>query len=430
MSGAFGGSILAVAGLLVLGPIAVGHLAQAAYRDLVSGLAQRLPDAEVRQSRYRRGWLRSDTGLELLLSDPAAVAPLRIRLESQIDQGPWVWVSSGLPPALARVRTRVEIGGPNLELPPLLVTTALSVDGSGAARIRAPAGEIAVAADAARIRHAELSALVRVGPDRRTVWTSLSLPAIALLDEAGPRASLSALRLDAELTGDGAGSRRGSGALDPASAHRGALLDLRLSLSAGGIVSGEEAYGPAEIRLAAERLDAAALDALTEGLRTLGSDPVSQPMRGLLMAGLIARVVPRLAAGGARLAIDPVRVRTPQGPATGRLELCLETPGDAPSRSPLDRGAGLTMLRAEGEFDLPEAAALSWLERIGVADAWPESAGPAGPQRAREDARALLEAWVRDGWVSRDGGRLSSALRLGDALMTINGKTFPLLGPG
>lgn len=462
MSRAFGGSILAVAGVLVLGPMAVGHLVQAGYQDLLGGLLGRAPNAEVLRSDYRRGWFGSDAGLELLVRPAAAFssrqASMRIRLESRIDQGPWAWFSGGFPPAPGRVHTRVEVTGFPVGLPPLLVTTDLSIDGAGLARVHAPPGEIRLAVDAARIRYAELSARVRLDSHRRSISTWLSLPAIELLDATGPRASLSGLRLTADLTRDGADSYRGTGALDVATGRivatvatevapaatapsglqvdgisitaaqqaRDGLLDLRLALSASRTRAGRGTYGPSEIRLAAEQVDASAVDDLVEGLRMLGSGRVSEEMRGLVMAGLIASLMPRFAACGARLGIDPMRVQTPHGPATGRLDLRLEPLADSPSRHRWDAAAWLAMLRAEGEVELPEDAALSWLERMPDDGARPVSA----PTASAHDARALLEAWIRDGWVSRHGGRLFSAFRLGDGLVTINGKTFPLRGSG
>jgi uncharacterized protein YdgA (DUF945 family) len=66
-----------------------------------------------------------------------------------------------------------------------------------------------------------------------------------------------------------------------------------------------------------------------------------------------------------------------------------------------------------------------WLES-GIEDAALPTSEPAAEQAARQAAETLLGGWIRDGWVTRRDTRVSSALRLGDGLLTINGKTVPL----
>jgi hypothetical protein len=183
----------------------------------------------------------------------------------------------------------------------------------------------------------------------------------------------------------------------------------------------------------------AALEDLAEGLRALGSGQVAREMQGLVTAGLVAGLVPRFVESAARIAVEPIRIETADGPAVGRLDLRLEPGADTPNWLTADAGDWLSLLRADGELELPEAVALDWLGRSikeGAGDETLSASSPAfepvGAQPATvvqavpSEARALLEGWISDGWVSRRDDRLASALRLGDGLLTINGKTVPL----
>jgi len=451
-----GGSIFAIALVLALGPPALGHVAKVGYRDLLVDLLAGAPDREILQNSYHQGWFASSAALEVLIpADPAArppAAPTRIRLDSRIQQGPGIWFTPRFPPLLGRVQTRAEIQGLPLALPALMVQTDLQVDGSALMRLQAPAGETAVTAEALGLRHGELSGEVRLASDREAISGRLVLTDLAVLATTGPIVRLSELELEADLPSDSAGTGR----LDVARVEvdgmasgigstpigapgirlegfgirmvrdtRDGRLDARLSFSATELSTAGETYGPSEMVLAAERLDTDALVDLAEGMRLLGSGRVSQEMRGLITAGLMARLLPRLAASGARLAVDPVRIQTPKGPAMGRLDLRLDPDAPLPRWPSLAFGDWLALFQVDGELSVPEAVALSWLERFGDERSLSLSDTNA-IAAAREEADELLGTWTRGGWISRQDGRVASAVRLGDGLLTVNGKTLPI----
>jgi hypothetical protein len=461
-----GGAILTVALLLglilVLGPFALGHLARIGYDRLLADLVSGSPDATILESSYRRGWFASGAAFEILIpADPGSAAPsspTRIRLDSRIEQGPGIWLASRFPPVLARVHTRVELQGLPVALPALPVTIDLQLDGSGLVRLDVPPGETAATADVLGLRHAAIDGELRIGSSRQSVSARLALAEVALLSPTGLLARVSDLRLESErpdLT-SGAGRLDVAGVelagveeapaapqglrIDGLSATlsgniREGLLDLRLLVSTRASATARDAFGPSQIGLSGERLSMAALEDLAEGLRALGSGQVAREMQGLVTAGL----VPRFVESAARIAVEPIRIETADGPAVGRLDLRLEPGADTPNWLTADAGDWLSLLRADGELELPEAVALDWLGRSikeGAGDETLSASSPAfepvGAQPATvvqavpSEARALLEGWISDGWVSRRDDRLASALRLGDGLLTINGKTVPL----
>lgn len=465
-----GGAILTVALLLglilVLGPFALGHLARIGYDRLLADLVSGSPDATILENSYRRGWFASGAAFEILIpADPGSAAPsspTRIRLDSRIEQGPGIWLASRFPPVLARVHTRVELQGLPVALPALPVTIDLQLDGSGLVRLNVPPGETVATADVLGLRHAAIDGELRIGSSRQSLSARLALAEVALLSPTGLLARVSDLRLESErpdLT-SGAGRLDVAGVelagveeapaapqglrIDGLSATlsgniREGLLDLRLLVSTRASATARDAFGPSQIGLSGERLSMAALEDLAEGLRALGSGQVAREMQGLVTAGLVAGLVPRFVESAARIAVEPIRIETADGPAVGRLDLRLEPGADTPNWLTADAGDWLSLLRADGELELPEAVALDWLGRSikeGAGDETLSASSPAfepvGAQPATvvqavpSEARALLEGWISDGWVSRRDDRLASALRLGDGLLTINGKTVPL----
>jgi uncharacterized protein YdgA (DUF945 family) len=200
-------------------------------------------------------------------------------------------------------------------------------------------------------------------------------------------------------------------------------VDLHLELDLENLTLGDEHYRNIQLGFAAERLDPAAIGDLATTLQTLSSGNLPRVMRNLMTAALLARVLPRIAAAEPRIAMDPVRMDTPEGPLTAHLEL-LVAPGDDVAK-PAGRDSTkvetwLAALHGDGEIELPEPLARRWLA----------SGALGGNPVPGTQVPSPLDAWSRDGWVTLRNGRVASAVHLADGLLTVNGKTFPLLGLG
>lgn len=203
-------------------------------------------------------------------------------------------------------------------------------------------------------------------------------------------------------------------------------VDLHLDLSVEDLTLGDEPYRNIQLGLAGERVDAVAIGDLATTLQTLSSGTLPRAMRNLMTAALLARVLPRIAAAEPRIAINPVRMDTPEGPLTGRFELLVEPRDDAAGttgrRDSAKVGAWVAALRADGEIDMPESLARRWLAGTGLGGSPAPGAGAQAP--------STLDTWLRDGWISLRDGRVASAIHLADGLLTVNGKTLPLLSLG
>jgi hypothetical protein len=140
-----------------------------------------------------------------------------------------------------------------------------------------------------------------------------------------------------------------------------------------------------------------------------------------------------------RLAVPGFALPSLSGSVVGRLDLRLDAGASAPSLLTADVGDWLALLRAEGDLEVPEAVALDWLGRgiegLGGSAITAASSSALAQLKAQSgssdgavpsEAQILLGILIRDGWVSRRDDRVASALRLGDGLLTINGKTVPV----
>ncbi|WP_296810965.1 DUF945 family protein, partial [Thiocapsa sp.] len=389
------GAVLTIAILLGLflavGPLALGYLAKVGYDDLLAGLIEDLPDPEILENSYNRGWFASSAVFEVLIHPDSAVQaplrPIRIRLDSRIEQGPWIWLTTRLPPVLGRVHTRLELQGFAVALPVLPMSIDLYADGSGRMQLRVPPGETLPTAQVMGLRHGPLDGDLVVSSGQEAVEVRLTLPEGVVTTPTGPLARLSDLRFEVDRPDDSSGTGRlqvalvevdgavGSAATAPPSLRieglsatlsrtlREGLLDLRLGLAAKQLATASMTYGRSELGLSGERLDAEALADLGEGIRLLATDQVAQEMRGLITAGLIASLAPRFIESATRIGVEPIRIETPDGLALGRFDLRLDPGTDTPSRLTSGVVDWVILLRADGDLELPEAVALDWIAR-------------------------------------------------------------------
>jgi hypothetical protein len=450
--------------LLLLGatlPLVLGTQAQRAYQHLLGAAGAALPGATVIFSRYDRGWFRSTANTEWTL---AASGTQRLRLDSRIEQGPFTWFSREGFPVLARVQTRAEWIGTAVELPPLLVTTNISTDGSAVGRLLVPATDQPRRDDIHWLRNTDLTGTVHFSPAAPTWLIAIDLPAVALVTPTGPLAQLTDARLGSELRGWTGGlytgttrltigaARFGGTGADPAAspateprrqrlptglpdtpptAPGGAALhglvidltqtpsdrnlDIQLQAQADDLQLRGQDYRTAQVGISARSLHGESLIDLIEAIQTLSSTTRTPALRGLVGLTLVTRLLPRFLAAGPRFDLDPVRLDTPDGPVNLHLRIAAPAAGDGGVNRGSNAVTWLTAITGEGAVTLPESVARDWL-------------GPAD-QEHRDPAGHRLDRWLDEGWVSARDEQVSSTVRLADGVLTVNGRILPLLGP-
>ena len=444
-------ALAVVLALILAGlPPLLGSVAERGYLESLRQSAAAMPPGWVITEHYERGWFDSHASA-VLTPPPTSTARGQVQLESRIAQGPWSWFGPGPWPALTRIHTRADWVDGDLALPPLLVDTVIGVGGTGETRLSVPATDPPPGADGRRLSNAELTGRLRFRADTRAVLVDLEVPRLALSDATGPRLGLHGARLTGQLTDWTAGRYAGQATLTvdaaeagtpaqgggesptqiaglrltleqsaagPAAAEVDTRLDLRLDATAERLRLGGVENRSAVVGLTARSLDIRALGELAEAIGTLASEQVPPAMRGLAGLGIATQILPRLLAPEPRLVLDPVSLVTPEGPASARLTLAANGQAAAANGAGALLGALLSRGRAgflngiEGDasLDLPEPLARAWLAAAG------------GPDP--------LSGWVTDGWVNLRDGRLTSAMRLADGQLSINGRPLVLRLPG
>ena len=444
----------AVALVLLAGPLALGGLAQQTYQNQLGAALETLPGGWVIFEHYDRGWFSSMATAELAFQpgqSDLGRPPIHLRLASRVDHGPLHWLLPRLPPVLTRIETRVELISPASSLAPLEIQTDVDLSGASHSSLHLPASESAGGTRAYAILNEPLDGTLEVARDGE-LRAEILIPRLELVGPAGPVARVSGLHLTVDLSPTADGLYEGDAALSVGSAGLGsgpgatgvkdlklelrhtedpadAALDLALDLHAAGLALAGQTYGDTHLRLSAAGWDGLAVAELAEGLRAIASGSVSGPMRGMVGAALVARLLPRLAASQPSLGLEGLRMESDQGSIEARLMLGIsaspespESPGSpasgvAPLADPIEL---LSRLTGDGEIALPRAIVIGWLDET-------NRGTPEGAPGSSPDER--IRRWIDGGWVSEQEGRIASALRIADGLLTVNGRTFPLLRP-
>lgn len=450
-------AVLLLAAALLTLPWYLGGRAEASYRDALAQMSaqgMRLVD-----SRYERGWFGSQA-LAALESEPMAGGAhggesLRLRIASRFLHGPWHLDAPRPMPVAAIVRSRVETVYPGMELPPLLVTSEIELDGRGVASLRIPAVERPVGFGMPGLRMSESRGEMHVGPGFDAVEGWYELPSLDVIADGVAAVSIQGLRSDTAGT-RGVGGLfvgRGSVRIEQVLVHgpdgdvgiqglsavlesvpRDRLIDLRFEYDADSLKTAEQLYDSVRILLSVTSLPAEELAALRQAVAELPAGPSAGAEPVSAIVALLTRFLPPLLARDPQVALERLAFTAPGGKVEARLSVGTH----GMTREVVERpGAWLSHLMGEGELRVPKSLLLSLLTQWhrgqaldalrnrdpGLAELPPELEPGIG-----DAARDQLDVLLRGGWAAEQSGQIQTNLRLADAILTVNGKTFPLTG--
>ena len=340
---------------------------------------------------------------------------------------------------------------PGLQPPPLLLTTRVELDGSGATEIRLAALPSTTAGSG--LHTAQGGGELKFAPGFSQVRGRLALPSLSLSAAAGFRLELRGLKLEGSGSRGIAGLATGEATvkLERAELHaprvhlqaaglsatgktipEGALVSLELKYRAEELSMNGAPYGPSQLSFSLQRLPGDGLASIRDSMRALSDNPMDQSLIAVAMATIMAEHLPLLLAADPELAIGPVEITTPEGPVRGHLSLACH---DLKREILEQRGAWVEHLAGEGKLSLPHPLALRLLEE------WERSQTPGqlhrrgqkAPTRSNAfeaeiaaKARERLAVLVRQRWLVESAGVLRVQAKLADALLTLNGKTIPV----
>ena len=446
-------ALVVVLALALVIPWFLGGQARASYEAILAGLSGQ--GVRVVETEYERGWFASLAQAELVGEPPAGASEgVRLRISSRVNHGPWSPDAPRLMPAAAIVESRVEARFPGIEPPPLLLTTVIDLDGSEKTRVRLPAIERPAGAGEAEVRSEERNGEVRFAPGFASFEGRFELPSLEIDGETGGRVQMRGLRSESAgsrgvgglfvghglVTVDslalpgvrGGTEARGLSVASRSEPREGGLIDVGTELRLADLQVEGNGYGPVLLALSLTRVPASALAALQQAARIGASDPAA----GQAVAAAMAAQLPSVLEHDPRLALDRLEVKTPEGIV--EAQVWVGPRGLTPEVLALP-GAWLAHVEGAAQLALPKPLLLDLLAAVQRTRALAElrrsdpdiTELPAEmAPRLAAAARDQLAALVRDGWVGEQAGRVATTAKLGDGLLTINGKTLPIGGIG
>ncbi|RRQ24622.1 DUF945 domain-containing protein [Guyparkeria sp. SCN-R1] len=418
--------VVAVA-ILAAAPFVTGHVMERTLAE-VEGFPGTRDALELEVTEYQRGYLESRAESELLLRLPEQ-EPVRVTLTHRIDQMPgidgrYATVHTTWEPTDSELRDELaEVFGDDAEF---TLATALYPTGSSHSTGRIPSVERdGVDFSGADI---ELDTTAAGRFDYRFEGERLAVDDEAGGVETGSAAVTEGLRLIAsgQVAEDGfvwdSEGRFEIDRLEIVEANgQGQVEDFILRFDSardedqwgfavayevGEAVIEDEMFRDAEMRLAVDRLDAAAVRALVERMETLQELASRGASIEKALSDAVVAELPALMSHGPRIAIEPLRATTAEGDT--EITFAAELPAGVSKGepNPMMWMAMLSALVIEGSLEMP----IALLEK---------SAAARGQQVGIVEEQ--LAPLVAQGWVNVEDGVVTTTVDFRQGNLQLNG---------
>lgn len=449
-------SILVV--LLLASPGIIGFKAQSHYQEIISSM--QLAGLEVTRSDYRRGWFGSqaETEFKLDLPQDMGVDGFTLSMHSEVVHGP-LSIDGGL--ALATIGTYFKVNGRALfpEEGNKVLHSRIGLDGNGTTRIEIPALKLAGEPGKPEIRFSGAEGKLLFDTGFTQLDIDLNIPAFWLGGGEGQSLKIEGVTLESKSKTGLSGLRFGSGRLgikqidfvDPKGGmtikvdsidmfgdtrEEGGNLVFSATYALKTVVVNEKNYGPAELQLDVGNISAAVAAKLQQGIREIRRQNLPQQQQGMAMLSMLVGAGPDLLRANPKIAIKRLFVKTPQGDIEGALSLAADGLqwGEIGNIQAL-----LQKLDADASIRLPEQMLRSVLEiqakqKIRQHMEMRKNTGEAVDMPSEQEVELLGKSMIeqrlgelfQQEMLVRDGIYVSTSVKLGGGLLSVNGKTIPL----
>ncbi len=449
---------------VLMAPGIIGFQAEARYQELLARMEEN--GFEVTKDDYQRGWFDSmaETEFRIALGGTSGMPredlpqEIRFTLHSDIVHGP-LSPDGGF--AIAQIRTQILTqDGPLFpEQTEGLLKTNIDLKGNGEVILDVPSVKTEDQSGRPGVRFEGITGNVKFNADFTDVKSEFAMPGLAIAGADGQLFEVGSSNLVSHSKAGIAGLMLGQGDFNVAQVtvlnpNTGVKVDINnIKIAADSRPDGENIqlsityaletlnvndakYGPAELRISFKNLAADAVAKLQREIEEINRQKIPEQQRGMAIMGVLMGTGSELLQNDPLLAVDPLRVDTPEGTVEGSFSvqsrgLKMEEVGNMP--------VVLNKLQVEAALQIPETLFVALLEnqareeitnRIALRRQLGEEVEEPTPEQFEEYAKLMaaekLNSLIQQEFVVRKGKYLATVGGLSGGLLTVNGKTIAL----
>lgn len=407
-----------------------GQQIEADLQAKIAKIQAQLPPNMKLSHTFQRGLFKSVTSDTLTLAFPYGNQPLSLSIQTTITHLP---LSRLLHQEVASADSVVRLD-PDMpdwtgSQPLANVHSVLRFGGSGATTVSMPA------LNSARLKSAAGQIQMDFSKDLANYSIQGNIPSLTILagNQPGPSVTMSGIQINSSnsliapyqhlysgtgqfqisqvQTSDGIGQIKNLSASGSMSSSGSGLVDLKMKYGMESMKLAGQEYGPAHFDVSLHHLDAATLDSLSQMSGTGATPNPAQAIAGLQT--LLMR--------DPELSIDQLSFNVPEGEALVTADLKVQGIKESDFANPL---LMVNKALVKADLKLPEPLLMAILSRPS-----PQPAMPMQPSMPAPDYGAQLESMVKAGYVTREGGFVSTHIEMSGGNLALNGRSLNLMAP-
>lgn len=449
-------SILIIA--LFVAPGLIGFKVQSRHQEVISRMQQ--SGMEVVSDDYRRGWFGSSSETKLKMPMPAKAkeGAFEFVIVNDIVHGP---LSSAGGLALATMSTSFKVDDkalfPGEEN--RVMQTNVSLDGSGETIIAIPALKLADKPGRPEIQFSGADGNILFDANLSQFKLDIKMPQFWVSGDKGETLKITEVDLTSNSKAGLFSLFLGNGNFrvkqvefnNPKSdvavkidainiagntSESDGKLAIGVNYAVEAVTVGSAIYGPAQLDLEFDNISARVAAKLQKEMQEMRALNLTKEQESMAILNLLLGAGPDLLQANPKMAVKRLYVKTPDGDIDGNLSIATD---NLQWKDIGNFRAVLKKLEADASISMPEklfrtvaemqakVAMMRQIEqrkKLGHEIAVPSQEEM--EQLAKEMTGQQLEFLLQQELVKREGANISTKAKLGDGLLSVNGKTVPL----
>ena len=448
--------ILVVA--LFVAPGLIGFKVQSRHQQIIAGMQQN--GFEVVSDNYQRGWFGAQSKTEFELDMPSGVKgnSFAFTMLSDIVHGP-LSPDGGL--VLASMGTSFQVDGKALfpEDENTVLVSNIGLNGDGKTVISIPALKLAGKPGRPEIQFSGVDGVLLFDVGLTHATADIKMPGLWVGGEKGESLQFTDVTLNSDSKAGLLGMFLGSGrfnikqidfknpekdvainidaiSVSGDSSENGGNLIFDANYAVNAVTVNGTVYGPAQLELGIENIPAEVAAKLQKELKKMRSLKLTKEQEGMAVMSMMVGAAPDLLKANPKMTIKRLFVKTPDGDIDGKLSIAAN---GLQWNEITNVQTVLQKLEADAAISLPEKllkavmgmqAKVALMRQIDQRKKMGHEITVPAKEELEKLSKEMVEqqlAFVlQQELAKRDGTNISSQAKLGDGLLSVNGKTIPL----